>query len=85
MINLLNIKKRDQPLQSLLNITLLMPLEYRDNISGLSFTETISTLETCSLFSEMLNMKNNLFDFRYGKVLITSKLAKRLLSLCTEK
>lgn len=46
-----------------------MPLEDIDNISGLSFTETISTLETHALFSEMLNMKNDLSDFKYRKVL----------------
>lgn len=62
VINLSNIKKWDQPLQSLPNVTLAVPLEDKDNISGLSFAETISPLETHSLFSEMLNMKNYVFD-----------------------
>lgn len=63
VINLSNIKKWDQPLLSLPNITLPMPLEDRDNISGVSFAETVSALDTHLLFSEMLNMKNNLSDF----------------------
>lgn len=49
-------------MQSLPNVTLAVPLEDRDNTSGLSFAETISPLETHSLFSEMLNMKNYVFD-----------------------
>ena len=69
VIHLSNIKKWDQPLQSLPNVTLPMPLEDKDNISRLSFTETISTLETHSLFSEMLNTKNDLLDFKCRKVL----------------
>lgn len=68
VINLSKAKNWDQSLQSLPNVTLQTPLEDRD-VSGLSFTDTISILETHALFSEMLNIKTDISDFKYMEVL----------------